>query len=193
MEHVAGPPALARERREVRSDYDEEEEGEEEEEGGPSSLLTLLKTMLPPPTNTISLHEAQRSLERRAYSMQHFRWGKPKGKRRPIKVLLGMTASDPQEIESDLEAWPADVAMESRRSLGEDSEEEMTPPTITPTNRMQHIAAPANSVNPFLLGSAPGPSQKRYGGFMRPHTSTSHRDLLTLLKQAIAREHNGRY
>ena len=80
---------------------------------------------------------------KRSYSMEHFRWGKPVGrKRRPIKVFTSSSSSSSPDDSS--EAFPGEM----RRELGEEELEEVM-------NRW--------SSSPSLLL----PAGKRYGGFMK--------------------------
>ncbi|KAL2082180.1 hypothetical protein ACEWY4_021998 [Coilia grayii] len=176
--HLAPHPAPPRVRR--GADTEDEDGGDEdgvfdEEEGGGSvKLLKLLMSMPAPPTPTHT--EDARSAERRGYSMEHFRWGKPKGKRRPIKVFVGVAP----------EARPG-FAVESRRGLTLLEEEEpveegvelLAPPT-RPTDRLRR----------FRWSPAPVPAHKRYGGFMKPWPAStpSHKLLLTLLRHVIAKD-----
>ncbi|XP_003227954.1 pro-opiomelanocortin [Anolis carolinensis] len=112
------------------------------------------------------------SLERddgkRSYAMEHFRWGKPVGrKRRPVKVFPNgaeeaSTETYPQEFRRDL-SW------ESPEGHSEEPDE-----TKKDGYKMNH----------FRWG-APAPKRKRYGGFMT--SERSRMPLVTLFKNAIVK------
>ncbi|KAI4890081.1 hypothetical protein NFI96_004850 [Prochilodus magdalenae] len=112
-----------------------------------------------------------RTDDRRSYSMEHFRWGKPMGrKRRPVKVHTGASVE---------EGSPEDQSAEtqSRRQL--DSQEDGAPAQKKNTKsteryRMMHFR-----------WNAP-PAAKRYGGFMKPEKS--NKPLITLLRNIIVRD-----
>ncbi|NXX12851.1 COLI1 protein, partial [Podargus strigoides] len=105
---------------------------------------------------------------KRSYSMEHFRWGKPVGrKRRPIKVY-------PNGVEEEsAESYP----LEFRRELAEEEEEEEEgqeeEKKAGGSYRMRHFRwhAPLKD--------------KRYGGFMTSEHSQT--PLVTLFKNAIVK------
>ncbi|KAE8605556.1 hypothetical protein XENTR_v10015193 [Xenopus tropicalis] len=117
-----------------------------------------------------------RQENKRAYSMEHFRWGKPVGrKRRPIKVY-------PNGVEEEsAENYPMELRRELSLELDypdidldEDIEDNEVESALTKKNgnyRMHH----------FRWGSPP--KDKRYGGFMTPERSQT--PLMTLFKNAI--------
>ncbi|XP_053564886.1 pro-opiomelanocortin [Bombina bombina] len=113
---------------------------------------------------------------KRSYSMEHFRWGKPVGrKRRPIKVY-----PNGMEEESS-ESYPMDLRRELSFELDypeidsnedfEDNEVLGVPSKKNGNYRMHH----------FRWGSPP--KDKRYGGFMTSERSQT--PLMTLFKNAI--------
>lgn len=126
---------------------------------------------------------------KRSYSMEHFRWGKPVGKkRRPVKVYPNGAEDESAEAfpvefkrerpepappgpegAAEGEAAPADLEF----GLGAGAEAEALPPLKKDEGpyRMQH----------FRWGSPP--KDKRYGGFMSSEKSQT--PLVTLFKNAI--------
>ncbi|XP_075450992.1 pro-opiomelanocortin [Ascaphus truei] len=117
-----------------------------------------------------------RQENKRSYSMEHFRWGKPVGKkRRPIKVYpTGMeeetTESYPMELRRELSLELDYPEIDSDEDL-EDNEVLSLPKKKNGNYRMHH----------FRWGSPP--KDKRYGGFMTPERSQT--PLMTLFKNAI--------
>ncbi|XP_054978224.1 pro-opiomelanocortin [Sorex araneus] len=114
---------------------------------------------------------------KRSYSMEHFRWGKPVGKkRRPVKVY-------PNGAEDDsAEAFPG----EFRRDLAAAAPE---PALDGPDGLEPGLLAPAAAkkdgtpykMEHFRWGSPP--KDKRYGGFMSSEKSQT--PLVTLFRNAI--------
>ncbi|XP_053470133.1 proopiomelanocortin b isoform X2 [Ictalurus furcatus] len=157
---------------------EEDEEEEEEEEEDSLSLGILLSSLAPsdasreqPPST-----RPQRSEERPPYAMEHFRWGKPMSrKRRPVKVHTAVSADDEGHEEPSTETSFPSL---DRRQLenGEESEQKTNANAKSTTKyRITHFR-----------WSAP-PAAKRYGGFMKPGSERSHKPLLTLLRNIIAR------
>ncbi|KAG8445882.1 hypothetical protein GDO86_010610 [Hymenochirus boettgeri] len=113
---------------------------------------------------------------KRAYSMEHFRWGKPVGrKRRPIKVY-------PNGVEEEsAESEPTDL----RRELSiEFDYPEVDPMEDVDDNEVAELPMKKNGnyrMHHFRWGSPP--KDKRYGGFMTPERSQT--PLMTLFKNAI--------
>ncbi|XP_068165823.1 pro-opiomelanocortin-like [Antennarius striatus] len=127
---------------------------------------------------------------KRSYSMEHFRWGKPVGrKRRPVKVYT----SNGVEEES-AEVFPGEMRRRDLTSelLAAAEEEE---------EKVQKVMEEAEEEQQQLLGelqekkdgsykmkhfrwSGP-PASKRYGGFMKSWDERSQRPLLTLFKNVI--------
>ncbi|KAG1963388.1 proopiomelanocortin b [Pimephales promelas] len=93
----------AQESSNYRSVSSSEQPKSEEEVGEESLSLSLLLSALYP--DSIALQdpngESTHNDERRSYSMEHFRWGKPMGrKRRPVKVFTnGALEEEPEEPE----------------------------------------------------------------------------------------------
>ncbi|XP_078124462.1 pro-opiomelanocortin-like [Sander vitreus] len=144
-------------------------------------------SLLSPSSSFLSSPQAKRS-----YSMEHFRWGKPVGrKRRPVKVF----ASNGVEEES-AELFPEEMrrreladkmtAMEEKEGEEErvqevaEEEQDQLPGDVHEkkdgTYKMKH----------FRWGSPP--TSKRYGGFMKSWDERSQRPLLTLFKNVINKD-----
>ncbi|KAG9347236.1 hypothetical protein JZ751_004803 [Albula glossodonta] len=117
--------------------------------------------------------------DKRSYSMEHFRWGKPVGrKRRPIKVF-------PSGVEEESsEAYPAEM----RRALLKDQdyatleEEEGDPHQFT----LQAKKDGSYKMTHFRWNGPP--ASKRYGGFMKSWGERSQKPLLTLFKNVIIKD-----
>ncbi|KAG7327923.1 hypothetical protein KOW79_007867 [Hemibagrus wyckioides] len=106
--------------------------------------------------------------DKRSYSMEHFRWGKPVGrKRRPIKVYANGVEEESAEV------MPAEM----RRELGdvEDS-----------TVSQQDKKDGSYKMNHFRWSGPP--TSKRYGGFMKSWDERSQKPLLTLFKNIINKD-----
>ncbi|XP_030051413.1 pro-opiomelanocortin [Microcaecilia unicolor] len=118
----------------------------------------------------------ERQESKRSYSMEHFRWGKPVGKkRRPIKIYTNGVE------EESSESYPQDY----RRDLSEEldypsfsSQEDLE------NNELMGLAEKKDGnymMHHFRWGKPP--KDKRYGGFMTPERSQT--PLMTLFKNAI--------
>uniref|UniRef100_A0A8D2IZZ1 Proopiomelanocortin n=1 Tax=Varanus komodoensis TaxID=61221 RepID=A0A8D2IZZ1_VARKO len=107
---------------------------------------------------------------KRSYAMEHFRWGKPVGrKRRPVKVF-------PAEAE---EESAEGAARELRRGLSWDA----PPGDGEPPEEAPHDGA-AYRMRHFRWNAPAAPKKKRYGGFLA--AERGHAPLLTLLRSAVA-------
>ncbi|KAM3595773.1 uncharacterized protein V6R79_002611 [Siganus canaliculatus] len=126
---------------------------------------------------------------KRSYSMEHFRWGKPVGrKRRPIKVYTSNGAE-----EESAEVFPAEMrrrdlvghvfAAEDEEARGEAAEDEQLP------NDVQEKKDGAYKMKHFRWSGPP--AAKRYGGFMKSWDERSQRPLLTLFKNVINKDAQG--
>ncbi|XP_029976180.1 proopiomelanocortin a isoform X1 [Salarias fasciatus] len=137
----------------------------------------------PPPSDLLSLLPFSSSSSpspqaKRSYSMEHFRWGKPVGrKRRPIKIYTGNGLE-----EASAELFPGEMR---RRELAEEAaaaedEEKELPADFQEkkdgTYKMKHFR-----------WSGP-PASKRYGGFMKSWDERGQRPLLTLFKNVINKD-----
>ncbi|XP_044043573.1 pro-opiomelanocortin [Siniperca chuatsi] len=144
------------------------------------------------PSSSSSSSSSSSPQTKRSYSMEHFRWGKPVGrKRRPVKVYT----SNGVEEES-AEVFPGEMR---RRELASEllaaAEEE---------EKAQEVMEEAEEEQQQLLSdvqekkdgsykmkhfrwSGP-PANKRYGGFMKSWDERSQRPLLTLFKNVINKD-----
>ncbi|XP_074483246.1 pro-opiomelanocortin-like [Sebastes fasciatus] len=132
----------------------------------------------PPPSDSSSSLQAKRS-----YSMEHFRWGKPVGrKRRPVKVYT----SNGVEEES-AEVFPGEMR---RRELASEllaavkEEEEVMEEQLL--GGVQEKKDGSYQMKHFRWSGPP--ASKRYGGFMKSWDERSQRPLLTLFRNVINRD-----
>ncbi|XP_040909842.1 pro-opiomelanocortin-like [Toxotes jaculatrix] len=134
---------------------------------------------LPP----LSLLPSSHPQAKRSYSMEHFRWGKPVGrKRRPIKVYT----SNGLEEEESAEVFPGEmrrrelaremISAEDEEKVAEEAQERDVHQKKDGTYKMKHFR-----------WSGP-PASKRYGGFMKSWDEHSQRPLLTLFKNIISKD-----
>ncbi|KAM6366018.1 pro-opiomelanocortin [Alca torda] len=142
---------------------------EEEEAGGnppPASLPAA------PPSRREEEEGAglEREEGKRSYSMEHFRWGKPVGrKRRPIKVY-------PNGVEEEsAESYPLEIRRELALGGAEEEEEEEE-------GQEEEKKAGGSYRMHHFRWQAPL-KDKRYGGFMTSEHSQT--PLVTLFKNAI--------
>ncbi|XP_062857545.1 proopiomelanocortin b [Trichomycterus rosablanca] len=160
----------------VTSAGSEQPDKDEDEEDSFSLLLSALVSSRSSSVQGPGVRP-QRSEDRPSYSMEHFRWGKPTGrKRRPVKVHASSSPDDEGQEEPNLET---PFLPPSRRQLdsGEGHAEEQKKNTKGAERyRMTHFR-----------WSAP-PAAKRYGGFMKPWPEESHKSLLTLLRNIIVKD-----
>nr|XP_040045610.1 pro-opiomelanocortin-like isoform X1 [Gasterosteus aculeatus aculeatus] len=147
----------------------------------PSEALPILSLLSSP--SSPSSPQAKRS-----YSMEHFRWGKPVGrKRRPVKVYA------PNGVEEEsAELYPPGEmrrrelmedekkAQQHQREEGEEEGEEELPGD-------HHEKKDGAYKMKHFRWSGP-PASKRYGGFMRSWDERDPRPLLTLLKNVLNTE-----
>ncbi|XP_051510476.1 proopiomelanocortin b [Myxocyprinus asiaticus] len=148
----------------------EQQNNEEEVEEQSLSLGLLLSALAPGSTEAqIFTGEPSHSEERRSYSMEHFRWGKPIGrKRRPIKLFNN----------NAIEEEPEESTETFRVERGQGAVLDIQQRNNVKTNgkyRMTHFRWNA-------------PPDKRYSGFMRPYTEQSHTPLLSLIRNVIVKD-----
>lgn len=142
---------------------------------------------VPPPDLSDPAPQAKRS-----YSMEHFRWGKPVGrKRRPVKVYTA------NELEEESSEFPGDM----KRALASQLEEEARrgPEVLVLENEageaqeevLQQKKKNSDGGGVYKMKhfrwSGP-PESKRYGGFMKSWDERGQRPLLTLFKNVINKE-----
>ncbi|KAI7804229.1 proopiomelanocortin a [Triplophysa rosa] len=145
-------------------------ESEQNEILVPLSPLTFTPTLEQRAPESSPRHEHKRS-----YSMEHFRWGKPVGrKRRPIKVYTNGVE------EESAETLPAEM----RRELATN---EIDYPLEENISNQQEKKDGSYKMNHFRWSSPP--ASKRYGGFMKSWDERSQKPLLTLFKNVINKDH----
>uniref|UniRef100_A0A8C8GLB5 Corticotropin n=1 Tax=Oncorhynchus tshawytscha TaxID=74940 RepID=A0A8C8GLB5_ONCTS len=128
----------------------------------PLSLLSPSSPLYPTEQQISVSPQAKRS-----YSMEHFRWGKPVGrKRRPVKVYTNGVE------EESSEAFPSEM----RRELGTDDG----------VFSLQEKKDGSYKMNHFRWSGPP--ASKRYGGFMKSWDERSQKPLLTLFKNVIIKD-----
>ncbi|NP_852103.1 proopiomelanocortin a precursor [Danio rerio] len=111
---------------------------------------------------------------KRSYSMEHFRWGKPVGrKRRPIKVYTNGVE------EESAETLPAEMRRELANNEVDYPQEEM------PLNPLGKKDPPYKMTH--FRWSVP-PASKRYGGFMKSWDERAQKPLLTLFKNVMHKD-----
>ncbi|XP_018538529.1 pro-opiomelanocortin [Lates calcarifer] len=121
---------------------------------------------------------------KRSYSMEHFRWGKPVGrKRRPIKVYT----SNGVEEES-AEVFPGEMKRQDLASevMAEEDEEKAAEEEQEQPHDVHEKKDNTYKMKHFRW-SGPAAS-KRYGGFMKSWDERSQRPLLTLFKNVINKD-----
>uniref|UniRef100_UPI0037E746CD pro-opiomelanocortin-like n=1 Tax=Semicossyphus pulcher TaxID=241346 RepID=UPI0037E746CD len=132
------------------------------------------------PSSSSSSPQAKRS-----YSMEHFRWGKPVGrKRRPVKVSSGVE-------EKSAEVFPREM---KRRGLvnellaaaEKEEEEEQMQELVEEEQQLQQKKDGSYKMKHFRWSGPP--ASKRYGGFMKSWDERSQRPLLTLFKTVINKD-----
>ncbi|KAM7365816.1 hypothetical protein PAMP_016721 [Pampus punctatissimus] len=126
---------------------------------------------------------------KRSYSMEHFRWGKPVGrKRRPVKVYTSNGVEEEsaevfpgeirrRELANELVAAAEEEDEEkSREMMEEEQQQQLLQEKKDGSYKMKHFR-----------WSGP-PASKRYGGFMKSWDERSQRPLLTLFKNVINKD-----
>ncbi|XP_066539255.1 proopiomelanocortin a [Hoplias malabaricus] len=141
---------------------------------GPNDLPAALPTMPYSPTlEEEALAPGPLHEDKRSYSMEHFRWGKPVGrKRRPIKVYTSGVEEEsaealPAEMRRELGTGEVDYPMENSSFIPQEKKD---------SYKMNHFR-----------WSGP-PASKRYGGFMKSWDERSQKPLLTLFKNVINKD-----
>ncbi|KAK2917352.1 pro-opiomelanocortin-like [Channa argus] len=151
----------------------------------------------PPPSDPSSFilpsSSSSSTPAKRSYSMEHFRWGKPVGrKRRPVKVYT----SNGVEEES-AEVFPGEMR---RRELPnellalaeeEEKAQEMMQDAAEQQQQQLLGGVQEKKDGPYKMKhfrwSGP-PASKRYGGFMKSWDERSQRPLLTLFRNVINKD-----
>ncbi|XP_023662648.1 pro-opiomelanocortin-like isoform X2 [Paramormyrops kingsleyae] len=111
--------------------------------------------------------------DKRSYPMEHFRWGKPGGrKRRPVKVYSN-------GMEEDLsEAFPTDM----RRQVPEEPDY-----TLEGDQELVNQKNDGSYEMNHFRWSGP-PASKHYSGFMKSLGGHNQKSLMTLFKNIIAKD-----
>ncbi|KAM8841053.1 pro-opiomelanocortin-like [Spinachia spinachia] len=147
-----------------------------------ASILSLLSSSSSSSSSFPTSPQAKRS-----YSMEHFRWGKPVGrKRRPVKVF----ASNGVEEESAELFPPGEMRRRelAGRLLMEEEREEQEEKNPLPGDH--HEKKDGTYKMKHFRWSGP-PASKRYGGFMRSWDERDHVPLLTLFRNVINKAGGG--
>uniref|UniRef100_A0A1A8S482 Proopiomelanocortin n=1 Tax=Nothobranchius rachovii TaxID=451742 RepID=A0A1A8S482_9TELE len=122
---------------------------------------------------------------KRSYSMEHFRWGKPLGrKRRPIKIYTGNGVE-----EESAELFPGENTrreLSGEMTAAEDEEKAAKEEMEQLSNDLHDKKDTPYKMKHFRWG---GPMvSKRYGGFMKSWDEHSQRPLLTLFRNVINKD-----
>ncbi|NXE28970.1 COLI1 protein, partial [Ardeotis kori] len=145
--------------------------GHKREEAAGGDLASL-------PTVPPSHREEEREEGKRSYSMEHFRWGKPVGrKRRPIKVYPN--GAEEESAESYPLDFRRDLALGGTGALPEEEEEEEE----EEGQEEEKAAGGSYRVRHFCWHTPL--KDKRYGGFMTSEQGQT--PLVTLFKNAIVK------
>ncbi|XP_077462519.1 pro-opiomelanocortin-like [Stigmatopora argus] len=128
---------------------------------------------LPPPLLPDSDSSAP---AKRSYSMEHFRWGKPVGrKRRPIKVYTSNGAE-----EESSEFFPGEMKRDMTNELPAGAEED--------AGVEEGLQKKDGSYKMKHFRWSSPPASKRYGGFMKSWDENKQKHLVTLLKNVINKD-----
>lgn len=168
----------------------------------------------PLPDSASSFIQVQSPQEaKRSYSMEHFRWGKPVGrKRRPVKVYTSNGVEEestevfPGEMkrrELSNELLLAAATAQQQEEEDKEKEREMVQEVMEEVEQQQQQQQQLQQRQQVLgdtyqkkdgpykmkhfRWSGP-PATKRYGGFMKSWDERSQRPLLTLLKNVINKD-----
>nr|AAD37347.1 proopiomelanocortin [Neoceratodus forsteri] len=157
------------------------ETGNKQEGGSDTFLFNILPALESHSDLDVAGEPLQRQDDKRSYSMEHFRWGKPVGKkRRPVKVYPN--GMEDESAESFSPEFRRDMTMEidyPESSSEERSEENDILSLLEKKDRayrMQH----------FRWNSPP--KDKRYGGFMKSWDERSQKPLMTLFKNVMVKD-----
>lgn len=135
--------------------------------------------------NSLTSEDRSRSTERRSYSMEHFRWGKPSGrKRRPVKVFF----SSSQEGEGSSEDT---LPRRARRRLEVKRNGDSPPGSRSKTSFTSYSKQERKDgtyrMSHFRWGSPP--ATKRNGNFLKPWQSERPQSPLSnLLRNFVGKD-----
>ncbi|MBN3296412.1 hypothetical protein GTO94_0015670, partial [Amia calva] len=127
---------------------------------------------------------ARKREDKRSYSMEHFRWGKPVGrKRRPVKVY-------PNGVEEEsAEAFPTEMRRDVLTGdLDYPLVEELEGKSGGGENEILNLQKKNGSYMMHHFRWNAPPKDKRYGGFMKSWDERSQKPLLTLFKNVIIKD-----
>ncbi|XP_061758287.1 pro-opiomelanocortin-like [Nerophis ophidion] len=123
---------------------------------------------------------------KRSYSMEHFRWGKPVGrKRRPVKVYT------PNGVEEESsEVFPAVMRRDVTKDLltGAEVEEVPVAEEVMEEQLSDGVQKKDGSYKMKHFRWSSPPASKRYGGFMKNWEDGKQRPLVTFLKNVINKD-----
>ncbi|CAB1454127.1 unnamed protein product [Pleuronectes platessa] len=143
------------------------------DESSMMECIQLCRPDLPPEPSSSSTPPAKRS-----YSMEHFRWGKPIGrKRRPVKVY---TSDGVEEVSA--EVFPEEMLRRELPAAADDQE------TLAAgeQEKLHDVHEKKDSTYKMKHFRWSGPvASKRYGGFMKSWDERLQRPLLTLFRNVI--------
>nr|ABY58642.1 proopiomelanocortin A precursor [Acipenser sinensis]ACD12131.1 proopiomelanocortin A [Acipenser sinensis]QPP11598.1 proopiomelanocortin [Acipenser dabryanus] len=163
--------------------------GGSKREGASTTLSVLLEALSQPRDEVERESEEEEGLQqhrrddKRSYSMEHFRWGKPVGrKRRPVKVY-------PNEVEEEsAESYPAEIRRDLSLKLDYPQGEELEEVFGGENDllNLQEKKDGSYKMNHFRWSGPP--KDKRYGGFMKSWDERSQKPLLTLFKNVMIKD-----
>lgn len=114
--------------------------------------------------------------------MEHFRWGKPVGrKRRPIKVYTNGVEEESAEVMPAEMRRSAAALNDVDYGLAGEAEEQ-----VALARLLQQKKDGSYKMNHFRWSGPP--ASKRYGGFMKSWDERSQKPLLTLFKNVINKD-----
>ncbi|XP_069020114.1 pro-opiomelanocortin [Embiotoca jacksoni] len=141
----------------------------------------------PPPSSDPSSSSSSSSSPqaKRSYSMEHFRWGKPVGrKRRPVKVYTSTGVEEESAEVFPGEMRRRELANELLAAAEEEEEEEAGQEVMEEAEEEQREKKDGSYKMKHFRWGGP-PASKRYGGFMKSWDERSQRPLMTLFKNVI--------
>ncbi|XP_041638180.1 proopiomelanocortin a [Cheilinus undulatus] len=144
----------------------------------------------PPPSDpSSSMVPASSSPQtKRSYSMEHFRWGKPVGrKRRPVKVYTSNGVEEESAEVFPEEMKRRDLVSELLAAAAEEEEENKLQEVMEEEDKDLMEKKDGTYKMKHFRWSGP-PASKRYGGFMKSWEERSQRPLLTLFKTVINKD-----
>ncbi|RXM36942.1 Pro-opiomelanocortin [Acipenser ruthenus] len=155
-----------------------------------STILNVLLAALSQPTDEVEREsEEAEGLQKhgrddkRSYSMEHFRWGKPVGrKRRPVKVY-------PNGVEEEsAESYPAEIRRDLSLKLDYPQGEELEEVFGRENDLLNLQEKNGGSYKMHHFRWSGPPKDKRYGGFMKSWDERSQKPLLTLFKNVMIKD-----